>query len=228
MGIDDERKGSMVRKLSVAIGLCAMALCLAGPAWAEANDEGFVPLLNGKDLTGWEGDPDLWTVEDGVIVGSTHDKKIEHNTFLISEKEYGDFTLRLKVKLENHNSGIQFRSEVHPDYVVSGYQADVAEQTYFGMLYEEKLRGIMPYWNAMTDEERAAVFAAAKPHDWNDYEIICKGDLIQMKLNGKLVCDIVDPDGAKKGVIAFQLHAGDPMRVYFKDIMIKEDAPADS
>ncbi|GMV99571.1 MAG: hypothetical protein AMXMBFR84_07100 [Candidatus Hydrogenedentota bacterium] len=196
-----------------------LAVCALG---ANAADEGYTPLFNGKDLTGWSGDPKLWSVKDGAIVGSTDGVKIEHNTFLSHEKKFADFILRAKVKLRNHNSGIQFRSEQHPDYVVAGYQADVAEQTYFGLLYEEKKRGILPYWNEKTQEERDAIQALVHKGDWNDYEIRCEGDHVVMTLNGTVVCDLIDPEGAKEGIIALQLHAGPEMQVAYKDIEIME------
>ena len=208
-------------RISVGLAALILAAAIAPPSHAEVP-EGFTPLFNGADLDGWDGDPDLWRVESGEIVGSTENKKIEHNTFLSTKKEYGDFVLRAKVKLRNHNSGIQFRSEQMPDYVVAGYQADVAEKTYFGMLYEEKKRGFMPYWEPMPQAEKDAIQAVVKQGDWNEYEILAEGDHIKMTLNGKVTCDIQDPDGAKKGIIALQLHAGDPMEVRFKDISIKE------
>ena len=126
--------------------------------------------------------------------------------------------------MENGNSGIQFRATQKLDYVVTGYQADVADSTkpYFGMLYEEGGRGIMPYWNEMSDDERAAIKASAKFDDWNQYVITCKGDHIKMVLNGNTVLDLDDPEGAKKGIIALQLHTGPAMRVFYKDLEIKE------
>ncbi|MCL4217117.1 MAG: DUF1080 domain-containing protein [Candidatus Hydrogenedentes bacterium] len=212
----------------VAVAVCMLALFAVFSSAStlaqvqEAPDnEGFEPLFNGENLTGWQGDPRLWSVEDGMIVGSTEGVDIEHNTFLSTEKSYSDFVLRAKVKLRNHNSGIQFRSEQRDDYVVAGYQADVAEKTYFGMLYEEKLRGILPYWNEYTQEERDKINGMAKAGDWNEYEITCQGDKITMVLNGYTTCDIVDPDGAKEGIIALQLHTGPSMKVYFKDLSIK-------
>ncbi|OYW18194.1 MAG: hypothetical protein B7Z55_11075, partial [Planctomycetales bacterium 12-60-4] len=87
--------------------------------------EGFKPVLN-KSLKGWKGDSRLWKIEKGVLIGSTDGVKISKNTFLISEREYGDFVLRTEFKLRNHNSGIQFRSTEMPEYVVQGLQADIA------------------------------------------------------------------------------------------------------
>lgn len=204
------------------IAVAALALLPFLTLAAHAEEEVFVPLFNGEDLTGWDGDPRLWKVENGEIVGSTDGVTIEHNTFLSTKKEYSDFVLRAKVKLRNHNSGIQFRSEQHPDYVAAGYQADIAEATYYGMLYEEKKRGIMDYWKAMSPEQQAETQTWVKKDDWNQYEITCKGDQITLVLNGHTTCDIVDPEGAKKGIIALQLHAGPEMEVRFKDIEIRD------
>ncbi len=212
------------------IGLAGLLIGLGGLAvlqpWhvAEAGD-GFTPLFNGEDLAGWSGDDRLWSVKDGMIVGSTVDAKIDGNTFLIHEKPFGDFVLRVKAKLGNHNSGIQFRGEKLSDYVVAGYQADIAEKTYFGMLYEEKKRGFMPYWQAMTPEQQATTQTWAKQGDWNEFEIMCEGDRVRIVLNGHTTCDISDPDGAKVGVIALQLHTGPDMTVAFKDIEIRELQP---
>lgn len=206
------------RHLAAALVLCAGAAGLG----AHAAEDGFTPLFNGTDLSGWKGDPRLWRVEGGEIIGSTKGVKLEKNTFLSTEKSYSDFVLKAKVKLINHNSGIQFRSEQRDNYVVAGYQADVAEKTYFGMLYEEQKRGILPYWNEYTDDQRAAVFAAAKLNDWNDYEITCQGDHIKIVLNGYTTLDFNDPEGAKAGIVALQLHAGPEMEVHFKDLRIKE------
>ncbi len=200
---------------------CAIALLLAIGAAAQSS-EGFVPLFNGKDLDGWQGDAGLWKVVDGAIVGSTHEKTLKANSFLSTTKSYSDFVLRVKVKLENHNSGIQFRSEQLADFAVAGYQADVAEKDYFGMLYEERKRGFLPYWNALTKEERAAINALDKKGDFNQFEITVQGNHIKMSVNGTVTCDFDDPEGAKSGIIGLQLHAGPPMRVSFKDIEIKD------
>ena len=202
-----------------------MALAISFTALADHHESDFKPLFNGKDLEGWNGDAKLWSVKDGMIVGVTGEglNKIRQNSFLsYKEKPFDDFVLRVKVKLINGNSGIQFRSEQRDDYVVAGYQADIADNQYFGMLYEERLRGILPYWNEMSEEGKAEIAAAVKKDDWNQYEITCKGDQVKMVLNGVTTLDFNDPDGAKEGIIALQLHTGPPMEVQFKDIEIKE------
>src|SRR6185312_6221965 len=102
----------MKKKLLRTLWLCA--------AGAFAQD-GFKPLFNGKNLDGWDGDPHIWSVRDGMIVGATEGVAMTDNSFLISKQKYGNFVLHAEIKLRNHNSGIQFRSEVMPNWVVRGY-----------------------------------------------------------------------------------------------------------
>ena len=196
----------MLKKLAVPLLRCATA------AFAQ---EGFRPLFNGRNLDGWSGDPRLWSVRDGVIVGSTEGVKLTHNEFLITKQSFGNFILKAECKLRNHNSGIQFRSEALPDWVVRGYQADMAADNYWGNIYEEKgTRGtIVDGW----PKARAVVHLK----DWNEYEISCSGDHIQLKLNGVETADLHD-SARLSGIIALQLHAGPPMEAYFRNIRIKE------
>lgn len=118
-------------------------------------------LFNGKDLTGWEGKPELWSVKDGCITGQTlpdpdapGKSLLKGNTFLISKTEVSDFELTFKYKIVDANgkgegfgnSGVQYRSKIvdPANFVVAGYQADFeVGKTYSGILYEEKGRGIL-------------------------------------------------------------------------------------
>ena len=118
-------------------------------------------LFNGKDLTGWKGFPELWSVKDGCITGQTQadpanpgKSTLKSNTFLIWDGEVGDFDLTFKYKITDKdgkgegfgNSGVQYRSKVvdPAGFVVAGYQADFEiGKTYSGILYEEKGRGIL-------------------------------------------------------------------------------------
>lgn len=127
-----------------------LSLTLAASALAA---DGFKPIFNGKDLSGWEGNTQLWSVRDGAITGQTKDQKdLTKNTFLIWKGgETANFELRLKFKLtgENEkkqaNSGVQYRSKVIDQAIfsVGGYQADIDGGKYIGMLYEEQGRGIL-------------------------------------------------------------------------------------
>jgi len=188
-------------------------------AFTARAEDGFKPLFNGKNLEGWTGDTDLWKVKDGVIVGSSDDKTLKHNTFLATKQTYANFVIKAKFKLRNHNSGIQYRSKQFDDFVVKGYQADIAEKTYTGILYEEGGRGILV---KCSEEE---VNKHVKKDDWNEYVITADGPHLTQAINGFVTVDYTEKDekkGATEGIIALQLHAGPKMQVEFKDIEIKE------
>ncbi len=206
-------------RILTCAALCCLSVVLTETVRAEpAAEDGFVPLFNGQDLTGWDGDPELWKVEDGCIVGSTDTKKIKRNSFLSTLKTYGDFVLRLQFKLRNHNSGVQVRSRQHPNWVVKGYQPDIAERRFIGILYEEGGRGIL------ADVKPAEVAKHVKRGEWNEYVITCRGPKITIELNGFRTVDYTEKkaDAPTEGIIAFQLHAGPAMQIRFKDIAIKE------
>ena len=188
--------------------------------WSQ-EPAGFHPLFNGKDLTGWvtPDDKSLFAVENGEIVGRTTDKPLKKNEFLATGKSYGDFVLKVKVKIRNGNSGIQFRSEREPDGVVLGPQADVADDQW-GLLYEERRRGILERYPL--DEAKKLL----KADGWNEFVITAKGSHVTIDLNGTRITDRDDPKFEKAGIIGLQIHVWkDPMEVRFKDIEIKELAP---
>jgi len=188
-----------------------LLLALAAAAFAQ---DGFKPLFNGKNLDGWDGDPHIWSVRDGMIVGATEGVAMTDNSFLISKQKYGNFVLHAEIKLRNHNSGIQFRSEVMPNWVVRGYQADAGENNYWGNIYDEKGRGTLV--DGWKDKGEKAV----KLKYWNEYEILCEGDHIQLKLNGTVTADIHD-SARLEGIIAFQVHRGPAMEVYVRNVRLK-------
>lgn len=216
------------------------ALVLLAPALAAGAD--FKPIFNGKDLTGWDGDPRFWSVKDGVIRGETSLKALARgNTFLIwRDGKLKDFELRTKFRIQNGNSGIQYRSKDLGKWVVSGYQAEVENtQGKVGFLYEEKGRGYLANVGELVemtaDGQRKVVGALAtkeelikkgyyKEKDWNDYLIVAKGPHIEQHLNGFKTIDLTDNDEKRRaleGILALQIHAGPPMIVEFKDILLK-------
>jgi Domain of Unknown Function (DUF1080) len=195
----------------------ALALAFAWRASAQES-KGFRPLFNGKDLTGWvtPDDKSLFTVEDGEIVGRTGQVRLKKNEFLVTDKPFGDFVLKAKVKIRNGNSGIQFRSKRAPDGVVSGPQADVADDQW-GLLYEEKGRGQLQRYPL------AKAKSLLKPDGWNEFVITAKGSHVTIDLNGTRIIDREDPMFAKEGIIALQIHVWpEPMEVRYKDIEIQE------
>ncbi len=182
---------------------------------AFAQEEGFRPLFKGKNLDGWDGDPRIWRAVDDRIVGSTEGVTLEANSFLITKQNFGDFLLRTEVKLRNHNSGIQFRSEALPDWVVRGLQADMAQDNWWGSIYDERgKRGVMVNgWKGKADN-------VVRRGDWNDYEVLCDGDYIRLRVNGLVTAELHD-SARMNGVIALQVHRGPPMQVEFRNLRIK-------
>lgn len=189
----------------------------------QERQEGYTLLFDGKNLGGWEGDPTLWSVRGGILVASTDGHPIKQNTFLIYKHPYSDFILKADVRLRNGNSGIQFRSTALPGagWVVTGYQADFSDagdRSAWGNFYEEKGRGraVMK----TPDEGWQKARTVVRPKDWNHYEILAQGNRIQLKLNGVVTIDTTD-DKASTGIIALQLHAGEPMQVEFRNLKLK-------
>jgi uncharacterized protein (TIGR03067 family) len=229
--------------------IAASLLLLAPAVFAAGAEPGFKSIFNAKDLSGWDGNPKLWSVKDGAIVGrTTADAPIKGNTFLIwTNGTVGDFELRCSFKIEANNdvgfanSGIQYRSKVldPANWVVGGYQADMeAGTTYSGILYEERMsraimaaRGEKVTWTKDCEKQVTGsvgksdeIQAAIKKADWNDYVIIAQGNHLQHFINGKATVDVTDECEAKRamnGVLALQLHAGQPMTVQFRDLRLK-------
>ena len=226
-------------KGAAAASLAAVAAPYVIPATARGA-EGAKAIFNGKDLTGWDGDPRFWSVQDGAITGiTTQEVPTPGNTFIIWRGGVlKDFELHVAWRLENHNSGIQYRSKDRDKWVVNGYQADMdGSSTYTGILYEEGGRGIAAEVGKKvtlgpdgkpkvtgTVSDPKDVKAAIKLKDWNEYVITGRGNHIVQKINGIVTVDVTDDDEkrrAMEGILAFQLHAGSPMKVQFKDITLK-------
>ena len=210
------------------------ALALLAPAVLAAPEK----LFNGKDLTGWKGLPEFWSVADGAIVGvTTKEKPTKGNTFLVYQgAALGDFELTLKARITGkNNSGIQYRSKVLDEkkFVVGGYQMDIHPAPhYVGMMYEEKGRGIIAQRGQKVTigadgkkEVTGEVDKSAKIDiaQWNEYSVVAKGNVLTHKINGKVTAVVTDNQEAKRamtGVLALQLHAGAPMKVEAKDILL--------
>ena len=208
---------SMLDTLNRRGFLAAVAAGMALPA-ADAAEDGFEPLFNGKDLDGWEGDPFLWKVEDGMVVGRS--PGIAYNDFLTTTEEYSDFILRFQIQLVDNvgNSGVQIRSRrVSGSMEMIGYQVDVGP-SWWGSLYDESRRRV-----TLAAPSEATIKKALKPTDWNDYEVQASGKHIVLKLNGVVTVDYTEEDESieQTGLIGLQVHSGPPLEARFRNIRIK-------
>jgi putative membrane-bound dehydrogenase-like protein len=229
------------RLFTLVAAICALTLSSAF-ADGKPDKDGFVSIFDGISLENWDGNPQLWRVEDGAITGqTTKEKPTKGNTFLIYRgSDTHDFELKLDYKIVGGNSGIQYRSfEVKNNkWVIGGYQADIdSGDTYSGILYGERFRGILCGRGQITTigengkptitgklGESKAIQAKIKKEDWNSYHIIAKGNTFTHLINGVKTAQCTDEDDAARasGVLALQLHAGPPMKVQFKNIRIKQ------
>ncbi len=190
----------------------------------EGGEKEWVSIFDGKTLKGWQhinGYAKYW-VEDAAVVGQTVSGS--PNSFLCSEKTYGDFELELEVKVDQElNAGIQIRSMSTPEYRngrVHGYQVEVDAENYAGYVYDEGRRG---WLSENRDLEKSN--EAFKDGQWNRYRIRCKGDKIQSWINGKPLAYVVD-DMTKEGFIGLQVHGvgkrKEPLQVRYRRIAIRE------
>lgn len=225
----------------------AAASLTAQPAPADAPpapaEPGFVSIFDGRTLTGWDGDPKYWRVENGAIVGEiTPETIVKRNTFIIWRGgEPRDFELKLEYRVSDRgNSGVNYRSVQLTDaaWSLAGYQADLdGQDRYTGQNYEERgrtflaLRGQMvrllpgqkpaPLGSLGTADE---LKSAIKPGDWNEFHLIIRGNLLIHILNGRTMSVVIDEDSAKArgdGLIGVQVHVGPPMKVEYRNIRLK-------
>jgi hypothetical protein len=191
------------------------------------NDQGTkdpkpVAIFDGRTFEGWEGDLKIFRIEDGAIVGGSLKDKIARNEFLCTRRTYGDFELRLKVKLlggDAANAGIQFRTTRIPNnYEVSGYQADMGIG-WWGALYDESRRN-----KVLTGPDQAKMKDVVRNGQWNDYVIRAEGKHIRLWLNGVQTVDYIeaDPKIETTGVVCPQIHGGPPSEAWYKDITIAD------
>ncbi len=204
-------------------------------------EAGFEKIFNGQDLSGWKGNQELWSVQDGAITGrTTEDKPLKFNTFLIWEEgTVANFELRLDYKIAGGNSGIQYRSKIlnEADFIVGGYQADIdATMKFAGINYEEKARGILAQRGqrvtiAADGTKSVESFGEAEElgkkihgEDWNSYRVVARGNKLSHYINDELMSEVIDNEegkAASEGVLAFQVHQGPPMVIQFKNVRLK-------
>lgn len=210
-------------RLLSALVVCVSIIAIPGPTVAQ---DAFVDLFNGENLDGWtqKGGKATYEVKDGMIVGSTVPNT--PNSFLCTEKTYGDFELHLEFKVHPElNSGIQIRSNSNPEYKngrVHGYQVEIdpSIRAWSCGIYDEGRRG----W--LYDlKKKAEARYAFKQNDWNHYRIVAVGDSIQTWINGIYASELKD-DMTAEGFIALQVHGvggrKDPITVSWRNVRLRE------
>jgi hypothetical protein len=223
----------------VATAAASTALVRCPAASVEA---GFESLFDGKTLNGWES-PDMsyWTVEESAITGRiSREHPCAINQYLVWKGgDLADFELKLKSRIRGEgavNSGFQFRSRLLPDHDIAGYQVDNNLETdWLVRLYDEFGRHTMAWRGQRTvfDERgeaaRSDIAEAKGPawfrlEEWHEYDLVCAGPRLTLKVDARLAAEVVDKDLRRQdfsGVLGLQLHSGGPSVVQFKDICLQ-------
>lgn len=220
----------------LVLAICGLLMSLSLAGAADKKEAPTVPprkgesktikLFNGKNLDGWVGYPDLWSVKEGTIVGK-NTEPIKVSTYLLTKEKYSDFRLTATVKLvqSEMHSGIAFWGRVGPDVVPENLRKERVKYTYAGHLvmfpsgwgmYDLFGRNGLPVNGAPAKK-------VGKQHDWNDLEILAQGNRVRVAVNGSLVVDWRDPEPnrIKVGPIGLQLHSNNvPQEVHFKDLTL--------
>ena len=227
------------------LGFVLIGLCGAATATGDEQD-GWQSLFDGQSLDGWDGNPDIWRVSDGVITGeTTSESQLKQNTFLIWQGgEVDNFELELEYRIVNGNSGIQYRSFEIPDsrWGIGGYQADFeAGDTYSGILYGEQFRGILADRGEVSELKReggkfrkqvtgsvgdsAEIQKKIRKEDWNKYRIVADGYRFRHFINDIQTIECTDLDEEQRraiGLLALQIHTGPPMVVQIRNLRLKK------
>jgi hypothetical protein len=216
--------------------LAPFALVCSLAFLASAQDR---QLFNGKDLTGWEGNPKSWSVKEGTIVGvTTNEEPLPYNQFLIWRGgTVKNFELSAKVRQSGNNSGLQYRAKQLKDvgpWSIGGYQCDIhPEPANNAMLYDERGRGIVCQNGQTVIIDKDGQKWLVKQSDpvkvdvaeWNEYTVIARGNHLIHKVNGQVTADVIDHQESEReleGLVAIQIHRGPAMKVEIKDITLRE------
>jgi len=212
-----------MKRLAPVFGLFAglLGLCAAP-----------ISLFDGKSLAGWEGDPKVWRVEDGAIVGGSLQGN-PRNEFLTTKRAFFNFRLKFEYKLVGTqgfvNGGVQFRSQraTNPSNEMIGYQADIGAG-FTGSLYDESRRkrvlakvGTGVGSQGVKDE--AELKLLEKAGDWNTYEVVAIGPRVMIYLNGKNTVDYTETDPSiddAYGLIGLQIHGNCKAEIRFRNITL--------
>jgi len=187
---------------------------------------GEVSLFNGKDLTGWEGDPKIFRAEDGAIVVGKLGYELEQNAYLCTTATYDDFELRAQVKVssdEHANSGIQFWTVYQEDdFEVRGFQADAGfhlGEIIWGGLWDNGRRN-----TDLVVPDATVTSRLYRSGDWNDLVVRAEGNRIQVWFNGTQTVDYTETEEGieASGMIGFQAHVGPSSEVRYRNLYIKK------
>lgn len=224
--MDKKMKVSFIASIAaLAMGGCCVDKCCGNKAESCCADKecGYVSLFDGKTLNGWKvrGGEAKFSVVDGEIRGEGVPSNIGLNTFLTTEKDYGDFDFIVEFLCESGNSGVQFRStdrkcKWDPLREVIGYQAEITPNGWAtGRIYDECVRGYQHgiiWLDVSTPECRAKLAQSSfKKNNWNEMRVRCEGPSIKTWLNGHLVADLLD-DARASGFIGLQIHVQGPAK----------------
>jgi Domain of Unknown Function (DUF1080) len=211
----------------------------------------FVPIFDGKTLSGWDGDTRFWRVENGEIVGeTTAEKVVTQNNFLIWRGgNVGDFELKVEFRITGTNSGIQYRSTELPNvgkWVLKGYQADLDfTQGYLGNVHDERGRAPTGEGHVVLSRRGQVTRVVEGPkykvvgtiadgtllrgvmnvNGWNQYHIIARGPVLMQLINGQLMAVALDEDpvhSSMEGLLGFQMHVGPPFKVQYRNVLLRK------
>jgi hypothetical protein len=227
--------------LSLLLAACPLSLTAQLPK--PSAKRGHVSLFDGRGFGDWAGDPAVWRVEGGALVGEvTPERQIRTNSFLIwrgGRPADFDFVAEYRIS-PGGNSGVNYRSEevAGVPFAVKGYQADIdGANTYTGQNYEERGRGFL----AMRGQQ-AVLEAGAKPRitgslgdgealkahirqdGWNELRLVVQGNRMRHYVNGVLMSETTDNDaGLRKdeGLLCLQVHTGPSMKVEYRNLRMK-------
>jgi len=217
------------------------------PERGQKDEAGFELIFDGKTLSGWEGDPKYWRVENGCLVGEvTPETILKQNTFIIWRGgTTRDFEFKVEYRISSRgNSGINYRSEEIPDshFAMRGYQADIdGANKYTGQNYEEKGRTFLALRGDISRvdpdgksrvigsvDDKDALEKLIKNDDWNEFHLIVRGNTMIHLLNDHVMSVVVDDDPAHRkfdGLLGVQVHVGPPMRIEYRNFRLKKLSP---
>jgi hypothetical protein len=230
--------------LGLVLGLAPSAFAQPRPMPVVTDDEsGFEQIFDGKSLSGWEGDPQYWRVENGALVGEvTATNLLKQNSFIIWRGgEPRDFELKVEYRVSaKGNSGINYRSVpwTNSPWALRGYQADIdGANKYTGQNYEEKGRTFLAMRGQVTrleDGKPPEIISSLgstndwqsviKNEDWNEYHLIARGGVLTHILNGRVMSVVIDDDVRNRtlsGLIGVQVHVGPPMKIEYRNFRLK-------